>query len=143
MLRAALVLLLSAALGAADDASLYLPVKVGAKRVLEVTVGEKRFDVTETVKKVESKDGIHTVTVANEDANRPGKAWENVFEVSAEGVVRTSNREKEGEPLPLLKVGLKKGDTWTADQFGPGGEVGAATYTLGGAEDVTVPAGAY
>ena len=148
-MRAALIALLVAIGGAvADDPKpeaehLYFSVKEGAKWVREVQAGEKAFAVTEKVTQVEAKDGRYRVTVeAVEDGGR-GKPRSIVFVVSAKGLARVSNRDAEGTPLPLLKLGLKEGEHWTAEQAGPGGVIGKATYTVGKTEQVTVPAGKY
>ncbi|MDY3558365.1 hypothetical protein R5W23_005393 [Gemmata sp. JC673] len=127
----------------AGDGALYFPVKEGTKRVSEVKVGERTIEMTETVTKVESKDGKHVVTTEVVHKSEKYQTTINIFEVSERGLSRISGRQKEREPLPLLKLGTKEGESWTADQMGQGGVVGKATYTMGKMEEVKVPAGTF
>jgi len=123
--------------------SLYYPVKVGARRVSQVRAGDRTIEIVETVTQVEMKEGKHLVTVEAVHHTEQDRTTTDVYEVSDRGLSRVSGRQKEGEPLLLLKVGAKEGESWTADQAGPGGAVGKATYTMGKVEGVKVPAGTF
>ncbi len=148
MYRALLAVVITATLASSQPPkdgkpALYFPTTKGDTWVMEVKVGERVIVVIETVAKVEVKDGVYTVTVESVDDAGGKKPRETVYEVSEKGVTRTSNREKEGGPLPLVKVGAKEGEQWVVDRAGPGGVIGKATYTVGKTEEVTVPAGKY
>jgi hypothetical protein len=71
-----------------------------------------------------------------------------LFQVSAKGVFRLGGAKGElGEPVPLLKLPAKEGETWTVERpgsfaKGPGGS-NKATYTVGKEEEVEVPAGKF
>lgn len=115
---------------------LYFPVEIGAKKVMQRTGGVGGAEeYTQTVTKVEEKDGVFTVTVHQESG---GRDWPTlVYEVSVKGVFqKKAGGGKETEPAPLLKLPAKEGDTWEADQ--PKG-----TVTVGKEEEVEVPGGRF
>jgi hypothetical protein len=120
---------------------LYFPVTVGAKRVSTIPAagtGDTVFKLTETVTKVEEKDGVYLVTV---DSDRGGVIMPTrVFAVSAKGVFQKSYDGVEAkEPVPFLKAG-KAGDTW---EVPVSGGTGKQTFTRGDEEEVEVQAGKY
>jgi hypothetical protein len=131
---------------------LYFPVQVGAKRV---TALKNKFGPpmkggsSQTVTKVEEKDGKYTVTVEG-DSSAGGfrRKSEQVLIVSKDGVFRnkTLDGKESPEPLPLLKLPHKEGATWSEDatQNGrTGPEPVKVTFTMGKIEEVEVPAGKY
>jgi hypothetical protein len=131
----------AAAPGAKDrdqNPQLYFPTKEGATRVYANRVGDRETELTDTVTRVEGKDGTFRVTTVL----KGGAATEAVTEVSAKGVFRVSVA---GRPLPalqaLLKLPAKAGDAWEVRPAGPGGPVFA--YTVGKEEEVEVPAGKF
>jgi hypothetical protein len=120
-----------------DD--LYFPVQVGAKWVMDAKLKSNQPGWTDTVTKVEEKDGKFTVTVEREEGKRKSEI---VYEVSKDGLYRKTTRGKaEAEPVLLLKLPHKEGATWTAD--GAGGLPTKVTYTVGKVEEVEVLAGKY
>jgi hypothetical protein len=123
------------------DELLYYPVKEGAKRVMAISVsgtklGQGRESV-ETVSKVEEKDGKYRVTMLQE---WPGQAPKknghtSVLDVSSKGLIRVASGGRDlPEPVTLLKLPAKAGDTWM---------VADATSTVGKEEEIEVPAGKY
>src|SRR4051794_13835172 len=150
MFRSLPVLLIAAVVAVAapgskerDKAPLYHPTREGTKRVYENRVGDSAAEFAELVTKVEAKGGGFRVTTSRE-MNRGGTATI-VTDVSANGVFRVANGGAElPEPLPLLKLPAKPGDTWEATRPGPPGEaVVTTTYTVGKEEEVEVPAGKF
>jgi hypothetical protein len=122
------------------EAALYFPTAVGAKRVLALTSGGKPQEFTETVMRVEEKGGVYTVTVEYQKSGAESST-EDVYEVSAKGVFRKSSGGAETkDPVPLLKLGGKPGDTWEAELTPTAVRM---KYTLGKEEEVVVPAGKY
>lgn len=120
----------------AKDA-VYFPTREGDKREYEVRAGGVTVEggYTDTVTKVEKKDGALHVTITRE---RPdAKPFVTVIAVGAEGLSRV---ESDGQPLDkpalLLKLPAKAGTTWDH-------EGGGATHTVVGEEEVEVPAGKY
>jgi hypothetical protein len=117
---------------------LYFPIQEGATWVWEVRSGEGKTESSETVIKVESKDGKHTVTV---DRGRDGVRVTGHYEVSDRGLARVGGKGREAARVAvLLKLPAKPGDAWTIDLPGKEGKV---TCTVGAEEDVTVPAGKF
>lgn len=145
MIRVAVILLTAFAASAAPapkgkEVELYFPVKVGTKWVLERATGGKASEIIETVSAVDLKDGVYRVTVERAPGGRQGAT---VYEVSAKGLSRlTFAGEPAAEPLPLLKVGVRPGDTWKSEQKSTGGAA-TVTYTMGKEEEVEVPAGKF
>jgi hypothetical protein len=123
------------------DELLYYPVKEGAKRVMAITVsgtnlGQGRESV-ETVSKVEEKDGKYRVTISQEWPGKAAKKTDitSVLDVSAKGLIRIASGGRDlPEPVMLLKLPAKAGDTWTA---------AGATSTVGKEEEIEVPTGKY
>lgn len=99
---------------------------------------------SETVTKVEEKDGKYAVTIERDDGRRK---TETVYEVSKDGLYRkTTGGKAEAEPVLLLKLPYKEGTTWTAERpgpFGAGGPKAKVTYTVGKEEVVERAAGKY
>lgn len=116
--------------------SLYMPVTVGAKRVLAVSYNGNTLDVTEAVTAVEAKGGVYVVTVEDQPAG--GQTGKSVYEVSAKGVAVRQN----GRADPVLKAGAKAGGTWETTATMAGWAV-KTTYTLGAEEQVQVAAGTF
>jgi hypothetical protein len=130
----------------------YFPLTVGAKWVMEQKAEDTVRTTTQTVIKVEGKDGKYLVTVERENA--PVTRAVEVFEVTDEGVSRVSQGVVESkEPVPLLKLGVKVGDKWEVEEvvaIGPRGPDGSprsitakVTYTAGNEEEVEVPVGKF
>jgi hypothetical protein len=139
MYRSLLPLLAAAPLLAAPGAKdkgpvLYHPVQEGAKRVVETRTGDRVLEATETVTKVEANGGTYRVSV---ERAQGGRTVMGEFEVSEKGVVRLAGVGK-GQPVPLLKLPAKAGDTWGTEGAGP-----TTTYTMGAEEEVEVPAGKF
>jgi hypothetical protein len=117
---------------------LYFPTQVGAKTVMEISVdgallgkNPGAFEVTETVSAVEVKDGTYRVTVERESKGN----FVTVYEVSAKGVFRVaSGGSALAEPVPLLKLPARPGDTW---------KTASGTATVGKEEEIEVPAGKF
>jgi hypothetical protein len=149
MTRSVLVLTLVALPAAAAPAVksrtvFYHPTGVGNTRVYETTsdnVGPQEH--TEEVTKVEVKDNAFQVTVRRSNVG-PGGA-DSTFEVSTKGVTRMKLGTRE-TVSPLLRLPAKAGDTWTFErQPLPGAAFLNAKqiYTMGGEEDLDVPAGKF
>jgi hypothetical protein len=145
MYRSPLALLVAAPLLAAPapkgkEVELYYPTKEGATRVLEMTVSgslaAKSRETQETVTKVEEKDGTYRVTIKQEwPGKNTKKNMTTVMEVSGKGVSRLASFGKDlPEPVVLLKLPARAGDTWTS---------GGSTTTIGKEEEIEVPAGKY
>ncbi|QEL18676.1 TapB family protein [Limnoglobus roseus] len=131
--------------GADKDAGLYFPTKVGVKRVYIVTTDAGKVESTETVTKVEGKDGDWRVTTEWDLADVDRADTVTVTAVSAKGVSVVARRGKElADAEPTLRLPAMPGDEW---EFSPTPEAGAAqrtyTYTVGKAEDVETPAGTF
>jgi hypothetical protein len=116
----------------------YFPTTVGAKWVTEGVAGRKRMEVTETVTKVEEKDGTYLVTVVHD---RSGTPETDVVQVSEKGVFLVSEAGvKLDAPVPLLKLPAKEGETWEVEDQ----TVGAVkrkyttTCTMGKEEEIEV-----
>lgn len=116
---------------------LYLPVVEGTIRVMESKIGERTVEITETVTKVEVKDGAYTVTM-----DQGAGGWSTAFEVSEKGITRPPLGGGT-ERMPDLKLGGKPGDTWEYMTAGFGGRTMTRKYTLGKVEEVEVPAGKF
>ena len=121
----------------------YFPTTEGTKRVYETRTGENVSEHTEVVTKVEKKDGAFRVAVGQEVDGEMRVT--SVFEVSARGVSRVANAAGDlPNPVPLLKLAAKPGDTWDWEREGPGGFGPVTTrYTAGPEEEVEVPAGKF
>jgi hypothetical protein len=160
MIRLSVLALLVPALAVAapvpkgERKELYFPTTVGAKKVIQMKAGDDTRELTETVTKVEEKDGVYTVTVERDFAGGglSGQPLiEQVFEVSAKGVYRlSSGGTKTKTPYPLLNLGVKAGEKWTSElelTGPPGGggpvRVSKGTHTMGKEEEVEVPAGKF
>jgi hypothetical protein len=127
--------------GGAND--LYFPTREGTKRVYELRARGDTFEYTEAVTKVEKQGAGFRVTTGREVA--PGSVLKAVTDVSARGVYVVEFAGKvHADPVPLLKLPAKAGDTWTVEQQIPAAH-GAATftYTVGKVEEVKVPAGTF
>jgi len=127
-------LALAAPVPKAKEVELFYPTTVGTKRVLEMKRGDTTTETTETVDKVEEKDGVHTVAV-----NLNGGTT--TFLASAKGL---SRRAPQGnDPTPILRLDVKEGETWEYELKGPGNNTRKMTYTLGKREEVEVKAGKF
>jgi len=117
---------------------LYFPVQVGAKWVMAIG----RLTWTETVTKVQEKEGKYNVTVSREQGDA---TVEVAYEVSKDGVFRTSwAGMEEDKPRLFLKLPYKEGTTWTHERIQAGGRQNVVqTHTMGKQEEVEVPAGKY
>ncbi|HVK10199.1 MAG TPA: hypothetical protein VM597_15640 [Gemmataceae bacterium] len=125
----------------AKSAPYYHPTREGDTQVYETRTGDSATEYTMVVKKVETVDGRLRVTTARELT--ADKSIESTVEVSAAGVYR---RVGDRDPVPVLKLPAKVGDSWSPSQTAPGGLAAAAslTYTVGAAdEEVEVPAGKF
>jgi hypothetical protein len=116
---------------------LYFPVKEGATRVYRFQFGDKVSEITETVTKVEVKDGVYRVTIATEQAG--SERTTAAFAMSAGGVSRLHSGGKEfDQPIPILKPPATVGTKWA---WGTGGA--ATNYAITAEEEVEVPAGKF
>lgn len=118
------------------EAALYFPTTVGAKRVMAPQAGDAKSEITETVTKVEVKDGDHHVTVEQTVDGRTASA---VFRVSEQGVFRPVLKGGKADGwFPLLNLAVKEGETWH-DDVPPSAAAKAGyriTYTRGKEEEV-------
>lgn len=129
---------LAAPIPKAKPTELYFPTVEGTKRVMEVTTtGSQTGERTETVSKVEEKDGKYTVSIVLGEVSNQSKPV--VYEVSDKGVSQTP--PDGGDLVPVLKLG-KAGESWATEQPARGGGQ-KTTYTTGKEEEVEVPAGKY
>jgi hypothetical protein len=119
MRRLALSLLFAVTLSAAPitkdkEADLYLPIKVGAKRVYLHGNGTLKTEIIETVTKLEGNDGTYRVTIEANVSN--GNRSSRVYEVSAKEIKwLKSGDEQINPPIVQLKLPAKIGDTWLVD----------------------------
>jgi RNA polymerase sigma factor (sigma-70 family) len=121
---------------------LYFPTKEGTRRVYEVRFGGKTSESSETVTKVDKKGAGFHVTTASEVA--PGALLKTVTAVSAKGVYLVEVAGKvHAEPLPLLKLPAKAGDSWTVEHQIPAAGPAQFTSTVSKVEGVKVPAGTF
>jgi hypothetical protein len=95
------------------------------------------------VTRVEKKGAGIRVTTGQEVT--PGKILKTVTDVSAKGVYLVEFAGKvHADPVPLLKLPAKAGDSWTVERQIPAdGGVATFTYTVGKVEEVKVPAGTF
>jgi hypothetical protein len=129
---------------------LYFPVQLGAKRVTAMTIKadqSRGIGVSETVTKVEEKDGRYTVTVERDSATS-GRKVVQVYLVLKDGLFLKSQAGTEkSEPDPLLKLPYKEGAGWTSEVATPPGGARPVSVkvkdTMGKVEEVEVPAGKY
>ena len=139
---------LAAPVPKAKEAELYFPTQEGTKRVMQMKEGINTTETTETVTKVEQKDGVYRVSLGREVGGRPAGTAQ-IFEVSAKGVFRlTSGGVETKTPYMVLKLGVKEGESWTSELDIPGrggldGTTGKTKHTLGQEEEIEVPAGKY
>jgi hypothetical protein len=133
---------LLAAPGAKEkEHALYFPVAEGSKWTMEVRYGDKAVEHTDVVTKVERKDQVFLVTVHPEPA---GRGAGTVFEVSGKGISRRSfGGEATTDAVPLLRHGVKPGETWSSERKIPGVERAQLIYTMGNEEKVETPAGTF
>ena len=123
MYRALVAFALTASVVAAQEPKtepLYFPVKEGTKRVYEQSFGDDKFETVDTVTKVEAKGKGFLVT-ATREGGKANKTFVAVFDVSGSGLSRVSSGGRvEANPVRLLKLPAKVGDTWTVeDRFRP------------------------
>jgi hypothetical protein len=129
-----------AAVRAIDD--LYFPIREGMTRVYEAQARGATYQHTETVTRVEHKGAGFRVTTGQEAI--PGEILKIVTDVSARGVYLVEFAGKvHADPLPLLKLPAKAGDSWTVKKQIPTGGLATFTYTVGKVEEVKVPAGTF
>jgi RNA polymerase sigma factor (sigma-70 family) len=121
---------------------LYFPTREGTRRVYEVRVRGTTYVRSEAVTRVEKKGDGFRVTIGEEVT--PGSILKTVTDVSARGVylVEFAGRVH-ADPVPLLKLPAKTGDSWTVQQGIPAAGVATFTYTVGKVEEVKVPAGTF
>ena len=126
-----------------DPGDLYFPTKVGTKRVYHVPASGSTYayDYTDTVSKVEKRGTGFRVTTGREVA---AGTLTTVTDVSAKGVYLVEIAGKlHADPLPLLKLPAKAGDSWTAVLQIPAAGPATFIYTVGKVEEVEVPAGKF
>jgi hypothetical protein len=128
------------ALKAEMSDELYFPVQVGAKWVMDAKLKSNQPGWTDTVTKVDSKDGKFTVTVEREEGKRKSEI---VYEVSKDELYRkTAGGKVLAQGVLLLKLPYKEGTTWTAEEtgpFGPRGPAAKVTHTVGKEEELELP----
>ena len=147
MYRPLIALGLAAAVVSAQEPradTLYFPNKVGDKRVYEQTVGDATFKTVDTVTKVEAR-GKGFVVTASREGESATRTVAAVFDVSGTGVSRVSSGGRvEANPVPILKLPGKAGDTWTVEIAAtPTSGPVKAKYTVGKEVEVVVPAGKF
>jgi hypothetical protein len=121
---------------------LYFPTREGTRRVHEVRARGATYEHTEVVTKVEKQGAGFRVTTAREVA--PGSSLKTVTDVSARGVYLVELAGKvHANPVPLLKLPAKAGDSWTVQHQIPAAGVATFTCTVGKVEEVKVPAGTF
>jgi hypothetical protein len=121
-------------------AAYYHPTKEGDTQVYESRSGDSVSEYTTVVKKVEAADGRLKVTIEREMA--AGKGLPTTLEVSAAGVYRPAAGKDGGDPVPVLKLPAKVGDSWSPPLSGKSNVV--MTYTVAAVdEEVEVPAGKF
>ncbi len=117
----------------------YHPTKVGDTRVYETRSGEKVLEVvTVIVTKVETTDDRFQVEVSTERELAAQKfITRHTVEVSPKGVVRIVVEGELPNPMTLLKLPTKVGDSWNGPNMRP-------TYTVVKVDEmVEVPAGKF
>jgi hypothetical protein len=124
-------------------AAFYYPTKEGDKCVYEARTGTSTTEYTETVTKVETKDGKLVVSVGRELKDEVIPISK--VEVSEKGLFRVASGNQDlAIPTPLLKLPAKAGDSWTNEPAVPDGAVKRTVkYTVGKEEEVEVPAGKF
>ncbi len=123
-------------------AAVYFPTAPDSTKIYELKAGGETLTVTETVTKVETKDGLALVSVARAVEGAP--ATLTVTEVSANGLrLMVADGEDYGEPAPLLMLPARAGQTWAWKRQPAGAGTARATYTAGPEEEVEVPAGKF
>lgn len=115
--------------GAADDKNLF-PVKTGSKWVYVAHGHESTVTVEGTEKK-----GDQELTVLRREAG--DKSVKEFYAVTEKGVYFVP-QGLDDNPVPRLKFGTKKGDTWTWKH-----EQQEGTYENQGEEEIEVPAGKF
>jgi RNA polymerase sigma factor (sigma-70 family) len=127
----------------AERNELYFPTREGMKRVYEQRARGVTYQHTEVVHKVEKKRDGFRVTTGQEVT--PGAILKTVTDVSPRGVYLVEFAGKvHADPVPLLKLPAKAGDTWTVKRQVPAvHEAVPFTYTVGKVEEVKVPAGRF
>ena len=132
---------LAAPIPKAKPSELYFPTVEGTKRVMTMSSGGQPSELTETYSKVVEKDGKYTVTVTRDLGKQ---AVDFKYEVSAAGVFTLANPNGDlSQPMQVLKLPAKEGDSWKSESTAPGKVNLTATYTAGKEEEVEVPAGKY
>jgi hypothetical protein len=121
----------------------YYPTKEGDKWVYESRSGDTATEYTETVTKVEAKDGAFIVSVGRE-YKTDVKSFSRM-QVSDKGLVRIGTGDRDlPVPVPMLKLAAKPGDTWSYEPAVPEGVAKrTVTYTMGKEEEIEVPAGKF
>jgi hypothetical protein len=119
---------------------LYFPTRVGAEWVYDEGGYKYKFAIT----KVEEKAGATLVTVGVYQSD--GKTTQHAYtvEVSKTGIRETLNFNRKVEPpTPRLKLPCAKGDKWEAPFSLDGQKRADFAMTVGGVEEVKVPAGTF
>jgi hypothetical protein len=119
---------------------LYFPTRVGAEWVYE----DHGHNLGYAVTKVEEKDGTTLVSVGIYQSNGRTTQHSHTVEVSKAGLRETLNANRKVEPpTPLLKLPCAKGDKWEVPFSLNGEKRGYCSMTVGGVEEVKVPAGTF
>jgi hypothetical protein len=138
----AIVLVLSLASAApapreADKPALYIPTKVGDKRVLALVGSENEW--TEVVSKVENKEGMKSITIESFWKFRSTEQ----YSLTEKGLFLVSFGDfRYSEPWCIVKAPYRAGEKWETD-FTEFGTRSQSTYTNGDVEWVEVPAGKF
>jgi hypothetical protein len=120
--------------------TLYLPITVGDRRVVETTSERKKEQVTEWVTAVETKSGMTIVSFSiSEDGPvnyRHGASKDGVFCLSLGATTYDP-------PYRLLKLPAKEGETWEEPLSVRAKEKEKVKFTTGKEEEIEVPAGKF
>jgi hypothetical protein len=119
---------------------LYHPVQKGARWVYEGGAGAGTFAVTAVEK--DEKSGEHLVTIAK--VSKDGKeSRHQKLAVSRRGLLWLENPSRFDEPVWLLKLPARAGDSWEFRTSGPAIVRGKGTMRVMGTETIEVPAGKF
>jgi hypothetical protein len=118
------------------ESKAYYPTVLGTKQVEELTTKSVKMDQTAEVTKVEEKDGVYTVTLA-----QPGKGEGSAVVCEVTGTTITI-LVGGTERMKVFDLGVKAGDSWTSE-IEVGGRKRTTTHTVGKEEEVEVPAGKF
>jgi hypothetical protein len=124
-----------------EKPDLYLPYRVGDKKVFERSWDGKSSEFTEWVTAVETKGGMTVVSFAREE----GGPTYSRYGASANGVsLVASGADVIDPPWRVMKLPAKEGETWDVERPDPFAVRPLKfKYTTGKEEDVEVPAGRF